>query len=233
MKSMTAADRGKRMLKDSGYKARADGGGVHKDAKQDAILDKKITTKDVHKHEAHLHKGEPKTKLRAGGKVPGMKGMGRPDRSGRSSITAVQPNDDMGNNVKDSGFKRGGRMEKRADGGRIDKKGGKTIININAGGGDPQQAEHEQMAKQQGIQQGAQMGAKMAQAKMGGGAPGAPPPGGPPPGAGMGPPPGAMPPPGAGPGGPPPGAMGPPRPPMPGAGGPPPPGMMPPRPPGA
>lgn len=224
MASETAAARGKRMMKESGYTARRAGGSIHTDAK----ADERQIAGAVHAHESHLHPSQPKTKLRRGGKVPGKGAMARPDRAGRGGITATQPDDDMGNNVKDSGFKRGGRMAKRADGGAISKKGGKTVININMG--DPQAQQHEQMAKQQGIQQGAEMGAKMAAAKMAGGAagpPGAPPPGGPP-GA---PPPGAMPPPGMGPGGPPPGAM-PPRPMPPGAGGPPPPGMMPPRPPG-
>lgn len=200
----TPAERGRRMLKESGYSARKDGGSIHEDAAQDEKLDKKISAKDVHRHESELHPGKPKTKLRTGGHVPGKDAKMRPDRRARGGhITEDQPDDDMGNDVKDSGRARGGAM-KRADGGRVSKKGAKTIININAGGGDPQQAEHEQMAKQAGIQQGAQLGAKMAAAKMGGGPPGPPPPG----------------------------AMGPPRPPMPGPGGPPPPGMMPQRPPG-
>lgn len=138
----------------------------------------------VHKHESHLHKGEPKTKFADGGAV--------------------------------EGFARGG-------GANRPKRGGKTVININAGG-QPQQdpaanQQQMQMAAKAGLQKGVQIGAAMAQR---GGPPGGPPPGPPPGVAGMGP--GGPPPGGPPPGGPPPGMM-----PPPGTGGPPPPGMMPPR----
>lgn len=71
----------------------------------------------VGKHEAHLHPGQPKTKLRGGGRIKGEHAKARVDRRARGgSITECQPDDDMGNNVKDSGRARGGAM-KRADGG--------------------------------------------------------------------------------------------------------------------
>ncbi len=43
-----------------GYKT---GGKVH----DDAMMDKKMMTKMVHKHESHMHKGEKETKLKRGG----------------------------------------------------------------------------------------------------------------------------------------------------------------------
>ena len=53
----------------------AAGGKVHADAKQD----EKLIAKDVHKHEKHLHKGEPETKLARGGAAHGgKKGKGAP-----------------------------------------------------------------------------------------------------------------------------------------------------------
>lgn len=171
-----------------------------------------------------------------GGRAHGSPSKGRVDRRARGGATSDDdgPVDDADRALK--GMTNVGKTEEqpkddhadsaRARGGHIKhgKHGGKTIININAGGGDPQAAQHEQMAHQAGMQQGAQVGAKLAAAKMAGMGAGGPP-GGPPPGAAMGPPPGGMPPPGAGPGGPPPGAM-PPHPMMPPPGAPPP-GMMP------
>lgn len=164
-----------------------------------------------------------------GGGVKGAAAKPRMDRRARGgSITEDQPDDDQGNR---------NAMSKRADGGRVGKKGGQTIININAGGDDKGDDQRVQAAHQAGIQQGTQLGAQAAAAKLAGGAPGGPPPGAPmggPPRPPMAGPPG--PPPGAGPGGPmppPPGAGGPPgmpphpMMPPPGAGGPPPPGMMP------
>lgn len=44
---------------------------------------------DVHAHESHLHRGEPKTKLRDGGKVEGRARGGRTDRPGKSGKTVV------------------------------------------------------------------------------------------------------------------------------------------------
>lgn len=44
---------------------------------------------DVHKHEDHLHKGEPKTKLKDGGKVEGRARGGKSDRPGKSGKTVV------------------------------------------------------------------------------------------------------------------------------------------------
>ena len=44
---------------------------------------------DVHKHENHLHPGEPKTKLRDGGAVQGRARGGRADRPKGSSKTVV------------------------------------------------------------------------------------------------------------------------------------------------
>ncbi len=206
-------ERGRRHLREAGYHHKEEKD-IHGDAKQD----RKQIAGAVHKHESHLHRGQPKTKLRRGGHVPGEMAKHRPDRRARGGhITEDQPDDAMGNRDVHSA---------RAHGGHVGKKGGKTVININAGGeggGGQQAAQAAQVAHQQGMQQGMQLGARAAAAKLAGAG------GAPPPGAG-GPPPG-MAPPGAG--GPPPGAM-PPRPmmPPPGAGGPPggpPPGMMPPR----
>lgn len=161
----------------------------------------------VGKHEAHLHPGQPKTKLRGGGRIKGEHAKARVDRRARGgSITECQPDDDMGNNVKDSG---------RARGGHVGKGKGKTVININAGGDKGGDQQHDQQV----FQAGAQQGAKMVAQKLAGAGAGGPPR---PPGAGPMPPPG-MPPGGMPPGGgAPPGAM-PPRPPMmPPPGGPPP-----------
>jgi hypothetical protein len=194
-------ERGHRQLREAGY-AHHKHGDIHKDAAQDL----QMIAGAVHKHEAHLHKGQPKTKLRRGGKVPGHEAHGRPDRRARGGMVSIdQPDDAEGSMHAHSA---------RARGGHVGKKGGKTIINIHAGGGEQGNPQREQMAHQAGMQQGAQLGAKAVLAKIGGGA-GGPPPGGPPPG-GM--PPGGMPgrpmmpPPGAGPGMPPPGAGGPPMP---------------------
>ena len=154
--------RAHRMLKESGYR---DGGGI-KDKEQDA----EMVTDGVHEHESHLHKGEPKTKLRLkrnrGGLVEGEEPAARPD--------------------------------KRARGGRM--KGPKIgAVNVNVHHSDPaaEQVARQQGA-QQGMKMGAQMGARQAMARMAqaphpmaGGPPmappgaGAPPPGGPPPGGAM------------------------------------------------
>lgn len=48
----------------------ARGGHVHEDAAED----EKMVAAGVHKHEAHMHKGEPKTKLKDGGCVEGERG---------------------------------------------------------------------------------------------------------------------------------------------------------------
>lgn len=203
--------RAARQLRESGYARRKDG-----DIHGAAAADARMIGAGVHQHEAALHKGSPRTKLklRSGGKVPGCEPKGRPDRRARGGGMDVNemagrdlPNDAQGNVNERSARAKGGGVG--------DKKHGRVVINIKAGGGDDQQK--MQAAHQAGIQQGAMLGARAAAAKMGGG------PGGPPPGAGM-PPPGA---------GGPPGAM-PPHPmmPPPGAGGPP--GMPPrPMPPGA
>lgn len=281
--------RAARQLRESGYSRRKDG-----DIHGDAAADARMIGAGVHQHEAALHKGSPRTKLklRSGGKVPGCEPKGRPDRRARGGGMDVNetmgrdlPNDAQGNVNERSARAKGGKIRRaqggdfgeganiygpavrgmgskgyaempdtaldvgaiqqgmvgedsgqqrlqrflknekrpiasednyRAKGGGVgDKKHGRVVINIKAGGGDDQQK--MQAAHQAGIQQGAMLGARAAAAKMGGG------PGGPPSGAGM-PPPGA---------GGPPGAM-PPHPmmPPPGAGGPP--GMPPrPMPPGA
>jgi hypothetical protein len=196
-------ERGHRQLREAGYEYHKGGGDIHTDAAQDRVM----IAGAVHKHEARLHPGEPKTKLRRGGHVKGKEAKHRVDRRARGGMVSIdQPDDHQGTTNAHSA---------RARGGHVGKKGGKTVINIHAGGGEQGNPQREQMAHQAGMQQGAQMGAKAVLAKMGAGA-GGPPPGGPPMG---GPPPGAMPP---GAGGPPPGAM-PPRPgmPPPGAGGPP------------
>lgn len=170
----------KRMLSEGGYRAHG-GSDIHADAEPESIAG-----------------AMPKMKLKGGGRIKGHGAKSRMDRRARGgSITECEPDDDMGNNVKDSG---------RARGGHVKGKGGKTVINVNAGGEgkDPQ---HDQQI----FQAGAQQGAKAIAQKMAGA-------GGPPGGAPMGPPhppAPAMPPPGMGPGGPPPGA--------------PPPGAMPPQ----
>ena len=51
----------------TGHKGFARGGHVHEDAAED----EEMIAKDVHKHESHMHKGEPKTKLKDGGCVDG------------------------------------------------------------------------------------------------------------------------------------------------------------------
>lgn len=240
-----ATERGARHLRESGYQHRGEKN-IHGDAKQD---EKQIAS-GVHKHEAHLHKGQPKTKLRHGGKVPGMEAKSRPDRRARGG-PMTQPNDETGGApvfgagwddsadkaafdkdradraAASSSDKMKNAPQQRARGGHVGKEGkkggGKTVINLHVGDGGGG-AQKEQMAHQAGMQQGAQMVA----AKLTGGGGGAPP-GGPPPGAMPPRPPmaGGMPPPGGPPGGMAPGGM-PPRPMMP-PGGAPPPGMMPPR----
>lgn len=66
----------------NGYKA---GGGITKE--EDEKQDEHDIAKGVHEHESHLHKGEPKTKLKAGGKVEGEHArhhMGKRARGGRA-----------------------------------------------------------------------------------------------------------------------------------------------------
>lgn len=52
-------------------------------AERDAAQDKREVASGVHKHEAHMHKGETETKLRKGGFVPGLAAAARPDRYAR------------------------------------------------------------------------------------------------------------------------------------------------------
>ena len=40
-----------------------------KPAKSDAVQDRRMISRGVHQHEAALHKGKPKTKLKLGGKT--------------------------------------------------------------------------------------------------------------------------------------------------------------------
>ena len=49
----------------------------------DAAQDKKEVARGVHKHEAHMHKGEKETKLKSGGSVHGYEPSERPDRRAR------------------------------------------------------------------------------------------------------------------------------------------------------
>jgi hypothetical protein len=162
--------------------------------------------------ERMLREGGYKAKKR-GGKVSGGAAVHRVDRRARGgTIKDDQPDDADGNRDVHSA---------RADGGRVSKKGGKTIININAGGKEGDDAQHDQQVFQQGAQMGARAIAQKLAGAGGGGPPGGAPMGPPrPPGAG------GMPPPGMGPGGPPPGPGGPPglppRPMMPPPGAPPP-----------
>lgn len=67
--------RAQEMVKASGYKS---GGGVAEPAK--------TAKKAVHRHERHLHRGEPETKLKSGGKVKGKAAMERPDRRSRGGV---------------------------------------------------------------------------------------------------------------------------------------------------
>ena len=56
-------------IRKTGHKPFARGGHVHDDEAED----EKMIASGVHKHEAHMHKGEPKTKLKRGGHVEGEK----------------------------------------------------------------------------------------------------------------------------------------------------------------
>ena len=128
-----------------------------------------MVSKGVHEHEANMHAGHPRTKLklRAGGKVHGSPPSGRPDRQARGGGLEREeekvhdlPNDAQGNKEVDSRLARGGRH---------DAKKGKTIINIDASHkGDPEKVA---MA----IQQGAQRGGQAVAAKLGACADGGPP----------------------------------------------------------
>ena len=77
----TGSSRAHAIMKGAGYKR---GGGVDSDEKQD----EKMVSKGVHEHEAHLHKGEAKTKLKfkSGGHVHGKHPKGRADHKSRTKI---------------------------------------------------------------------------------------------------------------------------------------------------
>lgn len=110
MKSQKPHERGARMLRTAGYKR---GGGIDDDSAEDA----KQIASGVHQHEAHLHKGEKKTKLKlkVGGAVHGEGEESRPDR--------------------------------RARGGSAGKHKSKVTININAAQkGDPAREQMAQQA---------------------------------------------------------------------------------------
>lgn len=62
----------------SGYKA-----GGHVTPKSDEAQDRKMIAAGVHKHEGHLHKGEPKTKFSSGGLVSGSAPKTRLDKLAR------------------------------------------------------------------------------------------------------------------------------------------------------
>lgn len=123
----------------------------------------------VHKHEKHLHKGEPETPLKVGKRVK---------RKAGGSVPGVES---------------APRLDKRARGGKTGKTN--IIINTSPPGGAPGGA--DPAALQQAKQEGAKMGAMAVITKLkGAGGPpgmGAPPPGGAPP---MGAPPMGGPPPG-------------------------------------
>lgn len=158
-----ARARGGRMLRESGY---------HEDNNA-SMIKSAMHQHSQQKHAAgKSHVGETHLKLRRGGKVHGKEAAHRPDRRARGGMISIdQPDDADGNDVKDSGRARGGKV------------GAKRVqIVVNAGPkGDPQR---EQMAHQAGIQQGLAVG-KSA---------GMPHPAGPPPGAMPGGPPAGMPP---------------------------------------
>lgn len=157
----------------------------------------------VHKHESHLHKGEPKTKLKSGGMAPGKKPAQRMDKRARGGsngdpeIYDEKPRRDKFEKPLKNVNTDSEGPPKRAHGGRNHGKG-KTNIIIHAGGGDQQNP----MALQQAKQEGAKMGAMAVIQKIKGAQGGAP--GAMPPGAGAPPPPMAAPPPGGMPGAPPP-----------------------------
>lgn len=73
MKENSKRKAARRLLSRSGYKS---GGHVKKGEKGEAA-------KDVHKHEAHLHPGKPKTKLKDGGHAHGHKPKHRADKKSR------------------------------------------------------------------------------------------------------------------------------------------------------
>lgn len=50
----------------------------------DMPMDKKVVKAAVHKHEAAMHPGKPKTKLAKGGMVPRGSGAARPQRFTRN-----------------------------------------------------------------------------------------------------------------------------------------------------
>lgn len=164
--------------------------------------------KDVHKHEEHLHKGKPKTKLKVGGKVKGEKPAHRLDKKARGGAEVYKDEPRaavLHDKEKYVNVDKEEAPKKRAAGGRAGHKGGKTNIIIHAGGegmpgtggaGAAPNPQAMQQAEQAGMKKGAMM--VIQKLKQGAGGAGGPPPGGPP---GMGaPPPGGMPP-GAPPGG--------------------------------
>jgi hypothetical protein len=71
-------------------------GGEVADEKQD----RKEIAEGVHKHESHLHKGEPKTKLKHGGMVEGRARGGKSDRpgkhGGKTTVNIVMPSGGAG-----------------------------------------------------------------------------------------------------------------------------------------
>jgi hypothetical protein len=151
----TPHERGKRHLRQAGYKA----GGVT------LPKVKRVVKRALVGHEDAEHGGEHKPiKLRSGGPVHGHEAKHRPDRRARGvDGLGDWPNDAQGNENAKSALARGGAHKEHKG------KGGKTVINIHQG--DPQR---EQMAHQQGMQQGVQIGARAAAAKLAGagGAPG-------------------------------------------------------------
>lgn len=70
----------------------ARGGEVAEDRQEktmDQSQDRKAIAAGVHKHESHLHKGQPKTKLANGGMVEGRARGGRTDRPKHGGKTTV------------------------------------------------------------------------------------------------------------------------------------------------
>lgn len=156
----------------------------------------------VHKHEGHLHKGEPKTKLKTGGVAPGKKPHARMDKRARGGsngdpeIYDEKPRrEKFSKELPTSNTDKEG-PPKRAHGGRNHGKGrGKTNIIIHAGGDGGGNPAALDQAKQEGAKMGAM--AVIQKLKGAGGPPGGMPPGGAPP------PPMGAPPPGGAPGMPP------------------------------
>ena len=111
-------DAGEKALRRSGY---ASGGGISK--AEDEKQDRRETAAAVHKHERHLHKGEPETKLARGGPAHG-KSRGKapthvnvivatPGGGGGNAAAAAQQGLNVG---RQQGLRAGAAMAQRGAG---------------------------------------------------------------------------------------------------------------------